>query len=112
MNTKTDNVLLEEAYNQIYNNLLSEAKKSKKNYDGDGKVESPEEEYKGVKDKAIKHNKGKKKKSSAKHLKEATEALLEAVKHFAKKKEKDAAHAHKKKKHMGNTTGTGTGSGD
>ena len=30
-------------------------KKSKKDYDGDGKLESSEEEYKGVKDKAIKN---------------------------------------------------------
>jgi hypothetical protein len=33
-------------------------KKSKKDYDGDGKLESSEEEYKGVKDKAIKKAKG------------------------------------------------------
>jgi hypothetical protein len=33
-------------------------KKSKKDYDGDGKIESSEEEYKGVKDKAIKKAKG------------------------------------------------------
>jgi hypothetical protein len=33
-------------------------KKAKKDYDGDGKIESSEEEYKGVKDKAIKNAKG------------------------------------------------------
>lgn len=36
------------------------AKKSKKDYDGDGKIESPAEEYKGSKDKAIKKAKRKK----------------------------------------------------
>lgn len=35
-------------------------KKAKKDYDGDGKLESPEEEYKGSKDKAIKKQKFKK----------------------------------------------------
>jgi hypothetical protein len=34
---------------------------AKKDYDGDGKIESPEQEYKGSKDKAIKSKKGKKK---------------------------------------------------
>jgi hypothetical protein len=33
-------------------------KKAKKDYDGDGKIESSEEEYKGAKDKAIKNAKG------------------------------------------------------
>jgi hypothetical protein len=33
-------------------------KKAKKDYDGDGKIESSREEYKGVKDKAIKNTKG------------------------------------------------------
>jgi hypothetical protein len=33
-------------------------KKAKKDYDGDGKIESSREEYKGVKDKAIKNAKG------------------------------------------------------
>ena len=36
-------------------------KKSKKDYDHDGKIESPDEEYKGVKDKAIKKATRKKK---------------------------------------------------
>lgn len=38
-------------------NMVAEArakKKAKKDYDGDGKIESPEEEYKGSRDKAIK----------------------------------------------------------
>ena len=35
---------------------------AKKDYDGDGKIESPEEEYMGSKDKAIKSTKAKKKK--------------------------------------------------
>jgi len=33
---------------------IQEEEKAKKDYDGDGKVESPEQEYKGSKDKAIK----------------------------------------------------------
>lgn len=37
------------------------SKKSKKDYDRDGKIETPTEEYKGVKDKAIKSAKKKKK---------------------------------------------------
>jgi hypothetical protein len=36
------------------NNAILEAEKADKDYDGDGEVESPEEEYKGSKDKAIK----------------------------------------------------------
>lgn len=36
-------------------NIL-EAEKAKKDYDGDGKIESPSAEYKGSKDKAIKKN--------------------------------------------------------
>ena len=38
-------------------NQIQEDEKAKKDYDGDGKVESPEQEYKGSKDKAIKKNK-------------------------------------------------------
>ncbi len=38
-------------------NQIQEDDKAKKDYDGDGKVESPEQEYKGSKDKAIKKNK-------------------------------------------------------
>jgi len=37
---------------------LNEAAKAKKDYDKDGKVETPEQEYKGSKDKAIKKAKG------------------------------------------------------
>ena len=40
--------------------------KAKKDYDGDGKIESPQEEYKGSKSKAIKMAKNKKKKSTLK----------------------------------------------
>lgn len=46
---------------------MSKAKKiAKKDYDGDGKVESPEQEYKGSKDKAIKTAKSKKTKKTIK----------------------------------------------
>ena len=40
--------------------------KAKKDYDGDGKIESPQEEYKGSKSKAINMAKKKKKKSTLK----------------------------------------------
>lgn len=39
----------------IYNDLIKEEKrKAGKDYDKDGKIESPEDEYRGVKDRAIK----------------------------------------------------------
>lgn len=42
-------------YGSEHNKVLPEVKKkAKKDYDGDGKVETPAQEYKGVKDKAIK----------------------------------------------------------
>ena len=44
---------------------------AKKDYDGDGKLESPEKEYKGVKDKAIKSSK--KSKKIKKVVKESTD---------------------------------------
>jgi len=51
---------LNEELAKVYEKILvNEAKKAKKDYDGDGKLESPEEEYKGVKDNAIKHATGK-----------------------------------------------------
>lgn len=40
---------------------MAKTKKAKKDWDGDGKVESGSDEYKGVKDKAIKKAMGKKK---------------------------------------------------
>jgi hypothetical protein len=48
-----------EATGITFENLLNmvaeaKAKKAKKDYDGDGQIESPEEEYKGSRDKAIK----------------------------------------------------------
>jgi len=46
------NIASEEVINE------KKSKKSKKDYDKDGKIESSEEEYKGVKDKAIKNAKG------------------------------------------------------
>ncbi len=45
---------------------MVEAKKAKKDYDGDGKVESGKDEYKGAKDKAIKKAMGKKVEEAAK----------------------------------------------
>jgi hypothetical protein len=112
--SKKDNNLLSEAYNQIYSNVVEEAKKAKKDYDGDGKVESPQDEYKGSKDKAIKgamhgkKGKGKKKvNEQVEHLKEATVALIEAVRFLAKKDKKK--EMMKKPKRV--TTGTGAGEG-
>jgi len=59
-------------------------KKSKKDYDGDGKIESSEEEYKGVKDKAIKKAKNLAK-TVAKKLKENSSSdKEEAWKKFQK----------------------------
>lgn len=39
---------------EAINNLIKEKRKAKKDYDKDGKIESPEAEYKGSKDRAIK----------------------------------------------------------
>lgn len=52
---------LNEELGKIYESILlnEKAKKAKKDYDGDGKVETSEAEYKGVKDNAIKHATGK-----------------------------------------------------
>jgi len=51
-------------FNQLVDQYLTEAKKklAKKDYDKDGKLETPEDEYKGSKDRAIKQAKSKKKK--------------------------------------------------
>jgi hypothetical protein len=46
------------------------AKKAKKDYDKDGKLETPEHEYKGVKDKAIK---------TAKSIKESFDEMVRAT---------------------------------
>ena len=45
---------------------INEEAKAKKDFDGDGKLETPEQEYKGSKDKAIKKAKGVKGKSKLK----------------------------------------------
>ena len=109
--SKNDNNMLSEAYDQIYSNIIEEAKKAKKDYDGDGKVESPQDEYKGSRDKAIKHNRNSKAKkhSKIKNLKEATEALIEAVKNFTKKDKKSISSSSRKRVTSG--TGAGEGSG-
>ena len=52
-------------FNDLVESYLSEKKHAKKDYDKDGKLESPRDEYKGSKDRAIKqamHGKGKLKK--------------------------------------------------
>ena len=59
----------------------TEAKEAKKDYDGDGKVESSTEEWKGSRDKAIKKNKGKdkdkgKKEEDEEEDKEVKESLI------------------------------------
>ena len=63
-NEKTTNALL-----KYFDAELLHEKKAAKDYDGDGEVESSEDEHKGVVDKAIK--KSKKKKSKKKKVKEA-----------------------------------------
>lgn len=59
-----------------------EGKKAKKDYDGDGKVESPEDEYKGSRDKAIKKamaNKKKIKESIARYIAEDEEGKAKSI---------------------------------
>lgn len=59
-----------------------EGKKAKKDYDGDGKVESGEEEYKGARDKAIKKamaNKSKIKESIARYIAEDEEGKAKSI---------------------------------
>lgn len=62
--------------------------KAKKDYDGDGKVESPSDEYKGSKSKAIKAAKAKKKKSVVKE----SQAIKSFITSISAKK---YAQAHK-----------------
>jgi len=47
---------------RVKDSMANEGKKAKKDYDGDGKIESPKDEYMGSKDKAIKKAMGKDKK--------------------------------------------------
>jgi hypothetical protein len=51
---KGDNPMAVETIKDRLLKALAEAKKSKKDYDGDGKVEKPSDEWKGSRDKAIK----------------------------------------------------------
>jgi hypothetical protein len=53
-------------FNQLVESFLNEKKLAKKDYDKDGKVESPKDEYMGSKDRAIKMAKGKKLKKKKK----------------------------------------------
>jgi hypothetical protein len=57
---KGDNPMAVETIKDRLLKALAEAKKSKKDYDGDGKVEKPSDEWKGSRDKAIKKAMGKK----------------------------------------------------
>lgn len=52
---------LQALHDQAFNNLL-EAKKAKKDYNKNGKLESPKKEWEGARDNAIKKNMGKKSK--------------------------------------------------
>lgn len=52
---------------------VEEAAKAKKDYDKDGKLETPEQEYRGSKDRAIKKAKGKK------TLKESFDAYIKSL---------------------------------
>lgn len=56
---------------------IDEAAKAKKDYDGDGKLETPEQEYKGSKDKAIKKAKSKKEKTTT--LKESFDNYIKSL---------------------------------
>jgi len=53
---------LQALHDQAFNNLLEAVKKAKKDYDKNGKLESPKKEWKGARDNAIKKNMGKKSK--------------------------------------------------
>ena len=52
-------------FNDLVQTYLSEKKHAKKDYDGDGKLESPKDEYMGSRDRAIKMATGKKAKDKA-----------------------------------------------
>ena len=53
-------------FNDLVESYLNEKKHAKKDYDKDGKLESPKDEYMGSKDRAIKMAMGKKAKTGKK----------------------------------------------
>jgi hypothetical protein len=71
---------MRQALHQLVDDVFApqtEAKQAKKDYDGDGEVESSTEEWKGSRDKAIKKNKGKgKKEEDEEEDKEVKESLI------------------------------------
>ena len=76
----TLNILVKEYHEHVINtdkNEVVEGKKAKKDYDGDGKVESGKDEYFGSRDKAIKKAMGKKAMAKEHHQKDADGKVIE-----------------------------------
>jgi len=76
----TLNILVSEMHEHVINdekNEVIEGKKAKKDYDGDGKVESGKDEYFGSRDKAIKKAMGKKAMAKEHHQKDADGKVIE-----------------------------------
>ena len=74
------NVLVSEMHEHVINdekNEVIEGKKAKKDYDGDGKIESGKDEYFGSRDKAIKKAMGKKAMAKEHHQKDADGKVIE-----------------------------------
>ena len=77
---QTLNVLVKEYHEHVVNdekNEVVEGKKAKKDYDGDGKIESGKDEYFGSRDKAIKKAMGKKAMAKEHHQKDADGKVIE-----------------------------------
>ena len=76
----TLNILVSEMHEHVINdekNEVIEGKKAKKDYDGDGKIESGKDEYFGSRDKAIKKAMGKKAMAKEHHQKDADGKVIE-----------------------------------
>ena len=76
----TLNILVSEMHEHVINdekNEVVEGKKAKKDYDGDGKIESGKDEYFGSRDKAIKKAMGKKAMAKEHHQKDADGKVIE-----------------------------------
>ena len=74
------NILVSEMHEHVINdekNEVIEGKKAKKDYDGDGKIESGKDEYFGSRDKAIKKAMGKKAMAKEHHQKDADGKVIE-----------------------------------
>jgi len=71
--------LLEEKLLDYAPGIFTEGKKAKKDYDGDGKIESSTEEWKGSRDRAIKKSMNESNSSSSEFISEDYEILLDEV---------------------------------